>query len=233
MSVEAAHGADVVHGHGEHAHEEHLAHQFEDRGQQDESYIVGMWSFLVTEVLFFGALFLAYSLFRLLQPEIFQEGHKELSVGVGAFNTWVLLTSSLTMALAVWAAQTGKRWLTIGLMSVTTVLAGAFLVVKLLLEWIPKYQHHLVPGPNFQFHSDTLQDTSRMQLFFGLYFAMTGLHAIHVIVGMLIMGVLIGMLVINHPSVRYYMPIELYGLYWHFVDIVWIFLYPLFYLIGN
>lgn len=233
LSLEAAQSTEVVehaHGHG-HGHEEHLAHQFENREQQDESYIVGMWTFLVTEVLFFGALFLTYTLFRILYPQVYVDAHHYLKWQLGCANTMVLLTSSLTMALGVYAAQTGKRWTTIAYLFVTILLAAAFLVIKLGWEWYPKWQEGLIPGPNFRYEGAV--DPGKAQLFFGLYFAMTGLHGIHVLIGMAIMSVLILLIALNRPSVRYYMPIEMTGLYWHFVDIVWIFLFPLFYLIGK
>ncbi len=231
MSVEAAHSL-----HNEpHEHEEHLAHQFMNREQQDESYIVGMWSFLVTEILFFGALFLCYSIFRIQYPMAFQEGHEELSWVYGCANTVILLTSSLTMVLSVHAAQTGKRILSAMWLAATSVLAAGFLVVKLAFEWYPKFQHHLIPGVNFHWPHEQFTEVAagKAELFFGLYFAMTGLHGIHVVIGIGIMAVLGTMLLLNHKSTQYYMPIELAGLYWHFVDIVWIFLFPLFYLIGK
>jgi cytochrome c oxidase subunit 3 len=225
----------------EHGHEEHLYHQFENRAQQDESYVVGMWTFLVTEILFFGALFLVYALFRMKYPQVYSDAHEHLDWRLGALNTVVLLTSSLTMAMAVYEAQIGKRWRSIGYMLVTMFLAAAFLVIKLAFEWYPKWQHHLVPGPSFHYFSLTpdgreiapLVAPGKAELFFGLYFTLTGLHGIHVLIGILVMGVLCILLALNRPSVRYYMPIELAGLYWHFVDIVWIFLFPLFYLIGR
>lgn len=233
MSVEAAHSVDIT----THEHEEHLAHQFMNRSQQDESYIVGMWTFLVTEILFFGAMFLCYSIFRIQYPLAYIEGHEELSWQLGCLNTLILLTSSLTMVLAVNAAQTNKRILSACWLAATSLLAAGFLVVKLAFEWYPKYLHHLIPGVNFHWppplmmHSEVA--AGKAELFFGLYFAMTGLHGIHVVIGIGIMGVLGTMLLLNHKSTQYYMPIELAGLYWHFVDIVWIFLFPLFYLIGK
>ncbi len=231
MSLEAAHNTNIA----VHEHEEHLAHQFMNRAQQDESYIVGMWSFLVTEILFFGALFLCYSIFRIQYPMAYQEGHEELSWQLGCLNTLILLTSSLTMVLAVHAAQVNKRILAAGWLVVTCFLAAGFLVVKLAFEWYPKYLHHLIPGVHFHWPHEGFSEVApgKAELFFGLYFAMTGLHGIHVVIGIGIMGVLAIMLLLNHKSTQYYMPIELAGLYWHFVDIVWIFLFPLFYLIGK
>jgi cytochrome c oxidase subunit 3 len=242
LSLEVANkGGEVTHSGDEHGHghEEFLWHQFEDRPQQDESYVVGMWSFLVTEILFFGALFLAYSIFRIKYPEVYAECHSKLNIFYGGANTVVLLTSSLSMALGVYFAQTKQRWPAILAIGFTILCAFAFLFIKLQFEWVPKYHEGLVPGPNFHYFSGaepgspSTIDQGKAMLFFGLYFAMTGLHGIHVVVGIGIMGVLALLLLIDHPLVRYYMPIELAGLYWHFVDIVWIFLFPLFYLIGK
>ena len=240
MSLEVAKpGAEVAVVHHAGEHEEHLHHQFEAREQQDESYVVGMWSFLVTEILFFGALFLCYTIYRMKYPDVFSDAHEHLDWRLGALNTVILLTSSLTMALSVYSAQIGRRFGAILGMVATTGLALAFLVVKLAFEWYPKWQHHLIPGQTFHYFSGEQMgaaskvDPGKAELFFGLYFAMTGLHGIHVLIGMIIMGVLCLMLALDRPAVRYYMPIELAGLYWHFVDIVWIFLFPLFYLIGK
>ncbi|MCC6731449.1 MAG: cytochrome c oxidase subunit 3 family protein [Chthonomonadales bacterium] len=223
-----------------------LGEQFENRDQQDEAYTVGMWTFLATEVMFFGALFLSYTLYRSLHPEVFRAAHHYLSVPMGTINTAVLLTSSFTMALAVRASQLRQRRVVMLFLAVTSVLALAFLVIK-GFEWSHEFEERHLPGPTFQFSEHqppgatvTTAEAGRVgavlpgdvpQIFFVLYFAMTGLHAIHVIVGILVMWGLIALLAADSPLVRYYMPTEMAGLYWHFVDIVWIFLYPLFYLI--
>ncbi len=237
-------------------------HQFEDIEQQNESYVVGMWTFLVTEIMFFGALFLAYVLYRAAYPDVFYDAHKHLNVKMGAANTMILLTSSLTMALAVRCAQIGnKRW-KINWMCVTILFAFGFLVIK-YFEYTEKFEHHLFPGPTFKYSShehpgeaahaapveigvlgegrkslvptgELGKDTrDKAQMFFSLYFVMTGLHGIHVIVGIIIMGAMIFGFKINYPSpsLHDYIPTEMTGLYWHFVDIVWIFLFPLYYLI--
>lgn len=228
MSLEVAQGGHA-HGHGE--HDEDLGVQYMDMEQQSESYIVGMWTFLVTEIMFFGALFLAYIVYRRAYPGAFLESHKELDKVLGAVNTTILLASSLTMALAVWGAQVKKRGVEIGCLILTILCAFGFLIIK-SFEWKAKFAHHHVPGPGFQFHSATVPK-GQAELFFSLYFVMTGLHAIHVIVGILLMAVLIWLILRKARSVNYYMPVELTGLYWHFVDIVWIFLFPLFYLIPD
>ncbi|HLK58345.1 MAG TPA: cytochrome c oxidase subunit 3 [Chthonomonadaceae bacterium] len=244
MSAEVA----EEHGHG-HAHHPLQCHQFEDMDQQNETYIVGMWSFLVTEIMFFGAMFLAYTIYRNENPAVFiQAGHLYLLKVPGGINTVILLTSSFTMAVGVYHAQKANRILQVVFLSLTVLCAFGFLGVK-AVEWYTEIglEHHL-PGPGFQYKvtpeemkehlgTDTLPaaqasvPASKAQLFFCLYFAMTGLHAIHVIIGILIIGTLAIMVARRHPAAKYYMPIEMAGLYWHFVDIVWIFLFPLFYLI--
>ncbi len=246
----------------EHYHDPHLQHQFQDMDQQNESYVVGMWTFLVTEIMFFGALFLAYTIYRRENPAVFFEVHHHLDVFKGATNTMVLLTSSLTMAMAVYYAQMKHRQKQMIFLGITILFSFCFLIIK-GFEWKQKFDEHHVPGPSFsytlevpegahgvaakippvtprsaadmrvEFPKDTvvLDYSSKAQLFFALYFAMTGLHAFHVVIGILVMGTLFFMLMFKHPSVDYYMPVEMAGLYWHFVDIVWIFLFPLYYLI--
>jgi cytochrome c oxidase subunit III len=212
----------------------HVHHQFEDIEQQNESYLVGMWTFMVTEVMFFGALFLAYILYRWHYQPDFYRAHEELSWPLGALNTTMLLLSSFTMVMAVHFAQLRKNKLVVANLGATIVLATGFLLVKFILEWPAKFQHHLVPGPTFGSHPESLNGASprAAELFFSLYFLMTGLHAIHIIIGIIIIGALAAMWHKNIKSVSEdYIPTELVGLYWHFVDLVWIFLFPLFYLI--
>jgi cytochrome c oxidase subunit 3 len=223
MSVEAAHDA--------HGHHPVQYHQFEDMEQQNEAYIVGMWSFLVTEIMFFGGLFLAYSIFRVNNQAIFVDaGHKYLDIKAGAFNTVVLLTSSLSMAMCVYFAQKADRVKQLLCLGFTLLCSFVFLGVK-AIEWSKEFAEHHLPGANFAYVTDAHISTAKAQIFFCLYFAMTGLHAIHVIVGILLMVVLGVLIAARRPGVKYYMPVEMFGLYWHFVDIVWIFLFPLFYLI--
>ncbi len=245
MSVEVA---PVVHGHG---HHEDLAHQFEQIDQQNESYIVGMWTFLVTEIMFFGALFLCYTVYRREAPGVFFEiSRHHLNVLFGGINTVFLLTSSFTMAMAVYNAQQKNRKLQLVFLFLTILLSALFLVVK-GFEWTEKFQEHHVMGPGFHYGAPapspnvpamaTGKDVGyefpvhdyQAQMYFSLYFGMTGLHAVHVIIGIIVMGVLWVMIYRRHPAVNYYMPVEMTGLYWHFVDIVWIFLFPLFYLIPH
>ena len=223
MSVEAAHDA--------HGHHPVQYHQFEDMEQQNEAYLVGMWSFLVTEIMFFGAMFLAYTVFRMNNQKIFQEaGHLYLNPKMGAFNTVVLLTSSLSMAMCVYFAQKDNRIKQLLCLGFTLGCSFVFLVVK-GFEWSAEFAEHHLPGSGFLYVSPEHLSTAKAQIFFCLYFAMTGLHAIHVIVGILLMAVLAALILFKRPGVKYYMPVEMFGLYWHFVDIVWIFLFPLYYLI--
>jgi cytochrome c oxidase subunit 3 len=205
-----------------------LSIQFETPEQQTESYIVGMWTFLVTEIMFFGAVFAIYLVYRVANHETFYLAHLKLNVPMGFFNTLVLLTSSLTMALTVHFAQRGDSRKQLLFLLVTMALACTFLVVK-GFEYHHKFVEGLVPGANFRF--EPVEHLRVAQLFFSLYFAMTGLHALHVAIGVLVMSILAVLIAIRHPSVQDFVPVEMVGLYWHFVDIVWIFLFPLLYLI--
>jgi cytochrome c oxidase subunit 3 len=226
---------DVGHGHG-HGHDEALHHQFENIDQQNESYIVGMWTFLVTEVMFFGALFLTFTLYRWQYQTDWFLAHNALKVGPGAINTMILLASSFAVVMAVQGAQLKKRNQVLATLAFTQLCAAAFLAIKWIFEWTPKFEHHLYPGVSFGHSPEHLYNANpnHAQLFFGLYFGMTGLHAVHVIVGMIVIGALMWLWYKRAKSVTTdYVPTELVGLYWHFVDLVWIFLFPLFYLMPN
>jgi cytochrome c oxidase subunit 3 len=206
-----------------------LAHHFDNLEQQSEATTLGMWIFLVTEVLFFGGLFLVYTVYRSQYPDAFAAASHELDVTLGTINTAVLITSSLTMALAVHAAQLGQRKTLMLFLVATMILGGIFLGIK-GVEYYRKFVEHYVPGPAFQFEKEYLRHA---QIFFSLYFLMTGLHAIHMIIGF---GIMLWMLIWAWSGAitkDYFSPIEISGLYWHFVDIVWIFLFPLLYLIGR
>jgi cytochrome c oxidase subunit III len=212
-----------------HAHPPALAHHFDNLEQQAEATTLGMWVFLVTEVLFFGGLFLVYLIYRSWYPGAFAAASHELDVTLGTINTVVLITSSLTMALAVHASQEGQRKLLMMFLVLTMLLGLTFLGIK-SVEYYHKFAEHHVPGPGFQFEKEYFRNA---QLFFSLYFVMTGLHALHMIIGL---GIMTWMLIWSWRGVitdDYYSPIEISGLYWHFVDIVWIFLFPLLYLIGR
>jgi len=190
-----------------------------------------MWAFVAQEAMFFGGLFTAYLIYRFLYPGAWKLGSHELNILLGGINTAVLITSSLTMALAVWCAQTGKRKALAGFLAVTLLLGLAFLVIK-YFEYAEKFHHHLVPGPHFQFEKSP-DSADHVQLFFCLYFAMTGMHAIHMIIGIGILCWYIPQAWKGRFTPEYAHPVELFGLYWHFVDIVWIFLFPLLYLLGR
>jgi cytochrome c oxidase subunit 3 len=215
-------------GHDEHGHNPYLQHHFYSMEQQLEASILGMWVFLVTEIMFFGGMFMIYILYRVLYPEGWVLGSNHLNVALGALNTGVLICSSLTMALAVRSAQVGSRMGQVVNLILTIIFGSVFLIVK-YFEYAEKFEHHLVPGPNFDM---TLPLANQQQLFFSIYFMMTGIHALHMVVGIGLMLVVLAMAARGRFSARYYTPVEVSGLYWHFVDIVWIFLFPLLYLLG-
>ncbi len=217
--------------HAAHGHDSALHHQFEDIEQQNESYVVGMWAFLVTEVMFFGALFLAYTLYRWAYQTDFFYAAAELDRTLGAVNTTILLISSFTMVLAVHFAQLKNKKAVLINLALTVGAAVAFLGVK-SVEYKAKFAHHLYPGPNFEWHGEG--NPNVIQLFYSLYFVMTGLHAIHIIIGIIAIGCLAYLHFREAPSVKDdFVPTEMVGLYWHFVDLVWIFLFPLYYLIPS
>ena len=212
------------------SHDAALAHQFDSLEQQTEASTLGMWVFLVTEILFFGGLFLTYLVYRSWYAGAFAAASHEMVICAGTLNTAVLITSSLTMALAVHAAQLGQRRLLMIFLVATMILGTVFLGIK-AVEYYDKFVHHHIPGRTFAF--EPRAQARHAQIFFSLYFAMTGLHAVHMIVGVGIMAVITWMAWRETFDEDYYTPVEVAGLYWHFVDIVWIFLFPLLYLIGG
>ncbi len=280
--------------HEHHYHPPGLQHQFEDMAQQQESDSIGMWMFLVQEIMFFGGLFTSYLVFRAKYPMAFAAGSNHLNVWMGAGNTVVLIVSSLTMALAVHYAQLGKRNLQCIFIVLTMIFGATFLGVK-AVEYKEKFDDGLVPfaGLNFKTkvgevaeHPSTSQETTggghvesyvnprgefqwhqtelvekgqeegiltaaektgyysngqidpdkfrdKVRIFFWIYFAMTALHALHMIIGLGIMLWILWRAYRGEFTRDYYAPVEMSGLYWHFVDIVWIFLFPLLYLLGR
>ncbi|HXE75974.1 MAG TPA: cytochrome c oxidase subunit 3 family protein [Candidatus Xenobia bacterium] len=188
-----------------------------------------MWVFLVTEVMFFGGMFAGYATYRFRYPEAFLEGSGKLDLLLGAANTAVLILSSFTMAMAVHSAQTNRRRSLILFLILTMLLGSVFLGVK-VVEYSDKFHHHLVPGPSFHVEGAV---GPQVELFFSFYFALTGFHALHMIIGIGLLSVILWMSWRGRFSAEYYNPVEISGLYWHFVDIVWIFLFPLLYLIGH
>jgi len=204
-----------------------IAEQFDDMPQQREASTLGMWTFFATEVLFFGGMFLAYLTYRHLYPQAFALASRHTIVLYGTINTAILLTSSLTMALAVRAAQLGSQRSLVNFLQFTVFLGCCFLGVK-GIEYHQDLNEQLWPGPHFKTGLPP-----QAQIFWFLYWAMTGLHAIHVTVGVILLSVVARMAAQGRFSDYYHTPVEVSGLYWHFVDIVWIYLYPLLYLINR
>jgi cytochrome c oxidase subunit 3 len=211
-----------------------LAHHFEDLGQQHEAATLGMWVFLATELMVFGGLFAGYTVFRVYYPNEFEAGSRALNVYFGGVNTVVLLTSSLTMVLAVHAMQVGRRPRAVNWLIATALLGTAFLVIK-GFEYYHDYLDNLVPILAFEDEEWLAKGLhpGRVKLFLMLYYIMTGLHASHLIVGISIIGILAWLAHKGRFTPSYYSPVEVGGLYWHFVDVVWIFLLPLLYLVGT
>ena len=224
--------ASHIHTGPAHAHEETLAlrEQFDTEEQQKDASTLGMWVFLITEIMFFGGMFAAYTIYRSTYPNVFGLASSTLDIKIGAFNTCVLLISSFTMVMAVRAGQLGQRKAIIFFLILTLIFGLAFIGIK-GFEWHDKYVEHHIPGPTFHLEGTQLQ--GQAQLFFSLYFAMTGLHAIHMVVGVGIILFIIMQTAKGVYSSDYYTPIDIAGLYWHFVDIIWIFLFPLLYLIDR
>jgi cytochrome c oxidase subunit 3 len=209
-------------------HPAHLAHHFSTSEQQHESAKLGMWLFILTELLLFGGLFTAYSIFRSINSDMFYNAHKYLDVTLGTVNTIVLITSSLTMALAIRSAQTDNRKQTKFYLASTLGLALVFLVIK-YFEYSHKIHLGQLPG---KFYTFTGIEGTNPHIFFSIYFAMTGLHAFHIIGGMVVISIMYFKASKGVFSSEYYTPLEMTGLYWHLVDLIWIYLFPLLYLIG-
>ena len=215
--------------HGHAHHHPALQHHFETLEQQKEASTLGMWIFIVQEVMFFGGLLMAYFLYRVWYHEAWVEGSQELDIRLGGLNTVVLIASSLTMALAVRSAQVGSKKATVKWLLGTMFLGTVFLVVK-FFEYKHKFDLGHVPGVNFHFEGP---HAAQVQIFISLYFALTGLHALHMVIGFVLLAVIAWMAQNDRFSPEWYTPVEMAGLYWHFVDIVWIFLFPLLYLVDR
>jgi cytochrome c oxidase subunit 3 len=204
------------------------AHHFDDYGQQYDACLFGMWVFLISEVMFFGGVFATYMVYRHTYHDGFAAASRTLDVQLGAINTFVLLTSSLTMALAVRAAQLQKPLQAAMNVLATIGLGSVFLVIK-FIEYGHKFHEGHAPLLGLPFHFDG-PDAKAAQIFFGLYFGMTGIHALHMVVGIVLLGyLLVTLLRTKREALR----TEVFGLYWHFVDVIWIFLFPLLYLIDR
>jgi len=221
-------------------HDPALRHHFSDMAQQKDAASFGMWLFLVTEIMFFGGMFCAYLIYRLQYFNDFTAASRSLDIRLGAINTAVLIGSSLTVVLAVHAAQNGQRKPLVGYLLATILLGCTFLGIK-AVEYREKFEKHHVPGPTFHFEQEnpgsqeekTPVDSHHAELFFSLYFVMTGMHAIHMIIGVGLFAVLTWLSWKGHYTTGHYTTIENAGLYWHFVDVVWIYLFPLLYLINR
>jgi cytochrome c oxidase subunit 3 len=238
--IESHAATPEIHGHPA------LQHHFENMEQQREAGTLGMWVFLVTEIMFFGGMFLAYTLYRTKFPEAFAAASNHLDITLGAVNTGVLILSSFTMAMAVYFTQVGKHRPQVLCLVLTLVLGLTFLGIK-GVEYHEKYTDRLIPGrlfPGAEFGPDPhalhleegpgLQQTlGHVQMFYWIYFAMTGMHALHMVIGAGLLLYLIIFSLRRRFDPEYHSPVEVIGLYWHFVDIVWIFLFPLLYLLGR
>jgi cytochrome c oxidase subunit 3 len=240
------------HEHAAHEEHEHVVlpqhrHHFETEEQQREAGSFGMWLFLLTEIMFFGGMFFAYLLYRNWYYPAFAAASNQLSVPLGAFNTVVLITSGFCMALGVWASEVRKKGLLVLMLILTTFFGLVFLGVK-TVEYHEKYEKHHIPGDSFSIsmftnpaaYPETKDEkplapdmAQKTQIFFFLYFAMTGMHALHMIIGIGLLAWLIKRANRGDFTEGYVAPIENFGLYWHFVDIVWLFLFPLLYLINR
>jgi cytochrome c oxidase subunit 3 len=209
-----------------------LRHQFDDVLQQRTSAALGMWAFLLTEVMFFGGLFTAYTVYRYWYYPEWDQASRQLDVYLGAFNTFVLLTSSLTMAFAVDSAATGKQKALRRNILLTLFFGIVFVGIK-GIEYTAKWEHHLVPGSHFEWHGMSGLRVPAIELFYVFYFIMTGLHAFHMLIGFGLLFTLWIQARMGKFSPEYYTPVEMIGLYWHFVDIIWVFLFPLLYLMDR
>lgn len=205
-----------------------LREQFSTPDQQRDTAMIGMWVFLITEVLLFGALFTAFTVYRLSDPQGFDLGSKDMDTLLGAVNTGVLICSSFTMALSVYYSEVGNEKLVILFLMATMLIGVVFLGIK-FTEYYLHYVDHKVPALWFEEHGP---HAAKIEMFFVFYFIMTGLHALHMTIGLGILTVLLFRTVIGSITAEYHTPIEIGGLYWHFIDIVWIFLYAIFYIPG-
>jgi len=205
----------------------HLLHHFIDSDQQFEASKMGMWVFLVTEILFFGGLFAAYIVYRAWYPDLYLQASEELNTFWGAVNTAVLIGSSLTVAMAIRSAQLNQIKGLITNLYITIGLAFTFMVIK-YFEYAHKFEIGILPGSYYSYDGIAHE---KANIFFSIYYMMTGLHGIHVLIGI---GLMIWLVVKAKKNVLhsgYYTPVEITGLYWHLVDVIWIFLFPLLYLI--
>ncbi len=205
-----------------------LREQFATPDQQRQTATVGMWVFLITEVMLFGGLFTAFTVYRLSHPAAFDAGSAHMEIVLGAINTAVLICSSFTMAMAVYNAETGNQKLLILFLLATMVIGAIFLGIK-FTEYYDHFRDHKVPALWFNY---TGPHAPEFQMFFVFYFLMTGLHALHMTIGIGLLSVITFRALLGSFTAEYYTPVDLSGLYWHFIDIVWVFLYAIFYIPG-
>jgi cytochrome c oxidase subunit 3 len=243
----------VVHGATEAAHHEHppyQRHHFETMGQQNDATNFAMWLFLLTEIMFFGGLFTAYLIYRNWYYPAFVEASHQLQIGWGTANTAVLITSSFTMAMGVWSAEMRRKGTLVLCLVLTFILGLVFLGIK-SIEYSEKWEKHHVPGFHYsvqsfvnpasdpevykEYHDKPLamDMASKTEMYFFLYFAMTGMHALHMIIGISILGYMIFRAQAGAYTTGHVTFVENFGLYWHFVDIIWIYLFPLLYLVSR
>ena len=225
VDIHGGHG-----GHEEHAHDPHQQHHFTTMEQQFDTAKLGMWIFLATEILLFGGLFVGFGMMQGRYPQEFLEAHEHLKRWQGALNTVVLLFSSFTMVMAVDAAKTNKRQKSVTFLFITILCACVFLVVK-YFEYAHKFEEGWLPGKFYHGTSDAIPGSHGYATFFAFYFMMTGLHGIHILVGIGLLSWILFRARKGEFSNAYYTPVDLVGLYWHIVDMIWIYLFPLYYLI--
>lgn len=207
-----------------------IGHHFNNAEQEFSAAKFGFWIFLCTELLMFGGLFVAYIYLRVFNPEMMFEAHKTLSIPLGTLNTVVLITSSFTMAMAIRSAMVNQLANVRRYLWATLLLAVGFLFIKFAFEWPSKFEHGTLPAKWYTYEG--LSHVTDPQIFFGMYFVTTGLHAIHILIGIGLIIWLIKLANKNKFYSGYYTPLEITGLYWHFVDLIWIFVFPLYYLVG-
>jgi cytochrome c oxidase subunit III len=206
-----------------------VPHQFDDAVQEREASTMGMWLFIATEILFFGAMFLGYTVYRCAYPQTFAEASRHTLIVFGGTNAAVLLISSTTMAFAVRAARDNRRWLLVSFLLLTASLGCLFLVIK-GFEYSKEIGEHLLPGSSF--HIEAAQP-AKAEMFFYIYWLMTGFHALHVTIGISLILIFAARASFTNAFTNHDTAVDLLGLYWHFVDIVWVFLFPLLYLVDR
>jgi cytochrome c oxidase subunit 3 len=228
------HGHDDQGGHGDHPADPHFQHHFTTMEQQFDTTKIGMWIFLTTEVLLFGGLFVGFGMMQARFPEMFKEAHEHLQRPLGALNTVVLLFSSWTMVMGVLSARTNQKKKTVMFLIITILCACIFLGVK-YFEYSHKFEEGLLPGHFYHHVGDRIpvvNGANGYATFFSFYFMMTGLHGIHILVGIGLLAWIAARANRGEFNSDYYTPVDLVGLYWHLVDLIWIYLFPLYYLIS-